>query len=138
VSLQLKASIVITFYSALTIETSALINFGLSGSKMGLFLVFVNLLVLLLSVWFALAKYQQNRIDKLKTEAWVREFVFYIWLNIVNTFQVSKQHKYPHVYMCINATFLYICSFFLFLFFYTRQTRLSGQLIIASTSSKLF
>jgi hypothetical protein len=38
--------------------------------------VFVNLLVLLLSVWFALAKYQQNRIDKLKTEAWVRDFRF--------------------------------------------------------------
>jgi hypothetical protein len=83
-----KASIVITFYSALTIQTSALMNFGLRGTRLGLFLVLVNVSVLLLSIWFAIAKYRLSKVEKLKTEALVSFFFLRFFLNTLFEFNI--------------------------------------------------
>jgi hypothetical protein len=55
-----QVSILVTFYGALTIESESLINLGLEGQMLGIFLVVVNLIIILLALMFALDKYSQE------------------------------------------------------------------------------
>jgi len=66
-----QVSILVTFYGALTVESDSLVNIGLEGSKLGVFLVLVNLAVVLLGCWFALENYTRQMKEQRRIEMMV-------------------------------------------------------------------
>lgn len=71
----------VTFYSALTLETESLMNFGLSGTNLGIFLVLVNLAVMALALFFAVDRYQSERQVRAQLETRVsgRVDLSFVW-----------------------------------------------------------
>jgi hypothetical protein len=63
-----QVSILVTFYAALTLESISLVNFGLEGQRLGIFLVLVNLAIITLASWFAVGSYKQQRIERNRVE----------------------------------------------------------------------
>mmetsp|Transcript_26890 Transcript_26890/g.31711 ORF Transcript_26890/g.31711 Transcript_26890/m.31711 type:complete len:1775 (-) Transcript_26890:503-5827(-) len=55
-----QVSILVTFYSALTIESVSWVNFGLQGQKLGVFLIFVNIIIIILSFWFSFDNFREK------------------------------------------------------------------------------
>jgi hypothetical protein len=82
--------ILVTYYSALTIETVSMTNFGLTGTKLGVFLVLLNMAVLMSALYFAVMKYRVQLRDSVLREA-----------------RVSKKHK-----RCILHKVFFFLSFF--------------------------
>jgi hypothetical protein len=58
----------VTFYGALTIETTSMVHFGLKGVYMGVFLLLANLVVLMLTFWFAWERFNKQRQHRSLTE----------------------------------------------------------------------
>jgi hypothetical protein len=56
-----QVSILVTFYAALTLESDSLVNIGLEGSKLGVFLVLVNLGVVLFALFLAVQNYLRQK-----------------------------------------------------------------------------
>jgi hypothetical protein len=81
-SFYIKFAILITYYFALTIETGSMINFGLEGYKLGVFLICSNLVVFVLVLTYAWKKYQK----KLKAEQMKEYLVKYIYIYIYFSF----------------------------------------------------
>jgi len=61
-------SILITFYSALSIASGAVVNFGLEGYRLGVFLIILNLVVLILSFWFAWSRFRKQHDEQIFKE----------------------------------------------------------------------
>jgi hypothetical protein len=55
-----KFTILVTYYFALAIGTDAMIDFGLQGYKLGLFLLLFDLSILFLSIWLAWSSYRKQ------------------------------------------------------------------------------
>jgi heme/copper-type cytochrome/quinol oxidase subunit 3 len=53
--------ILITYYGALTINTSSMINFGVEGEGLGVFLVLLNLIILFLAGWLAYVSFHEQK-----------------------------------------------------------------------------
>jgi mannose/fructose/N-acetylgalactosamine-specific phosphotransferase system component IID len=58
----------VTFYCALSIETGVLIDFGLEGESLGIFLIFVNLAIVGLAIVYAWSKFREQRALKRERE----------------------------------------------------------------------
>jgi hypothetical protein len=56
-----QITILLTFYTALSIETGVVIDFGLGDVGIGIFLVLINLLVFALVIWLSLTRYKRMR-----------------------------------------------------------------------------
>jgi len=67
--------ILVTFYGALTIETESMINFGLKGVSLGVFLLTLNLVILVLTFFFAWTcfKHQRNHEHRKQSQAAITE-----------------------------------------------------------------
>jgi hypothetical protein len=82
-----------TFYSALSIETGAMINFGLEGVKLGVFLVLFNMIITALSFWFAWSRFQkQKMLESIKENK----------VSMNEDARVFSDHKFSTTFGCIQ------------------------------------
>lgn len=108
----LQVLIFVTFYSALTIETASLANFGLTGIKLGVFLVCVNVLVVAIVVCVALDKYRLQRRERamMESKVLVHKLILifmYVctYINTTNYFSFVAQYGFVFFYIIIGEYF---------------------------------
>jgi hypothetical protein len=95
-----QVSILVTFYAALTLESNALVNIGLEGSKLGIFLLIVNVSTVLLTCRFGYESYVVQKCERNRIE-----------LEVVINLRSNKKIKTKQNLLCI------MLQFYLFLIF---------------------